>query len=641
MTVPRCEIAAITTATRHFLRILVCKFVFVIVLTDGAFGSDLDGSIAITLRAAETGDPIAENQLGFAYEHGREVPQDIHQAMVWYRRAAQHGNAVAQYNLAFLVERGATAPPDLFSAAVWYRRAAEGGLPLAQTRIGLMHEVGEGGQPLDAAQALWWYRLAANHGYSPAAFRAGLLLESGHGEAADVGAAARYYRQAADGGVAAAQVNLGRLLEQGSGVRRDRAEALRWYRRAADQGSAAGQFNLAVFLEMGLEGTRDVVTAASMYRKSASQGFAPAEANLGFMLEHGIGGPANEEEARSWYHRAAEQGNSAGSFNYGFMLESGKGGAKDLVEAEKWFRLAVRSGLPAAALKVALIDMERQPPKTPTLRNETRPKAQPLAPIGSPAPRPVVARPPRPPATTDSQISQSTKSSEGNPPHEIAMPNSITASPTQPGEAATEVATPEKQVHLPPGLGANESDQAAQSPPGLPEQPIEVRLAMAPPAVNLPPRAALEPDMRLGGTIPPAVFDCTKFSPNGDFQWPARGVMLSGYGAQDAGQFNDGINMVFPEKSTFCAAADGKVVYVGNKILGYGNLILVKHKDGWMSVYAHVREFRVARGDRVSRGQVLGVAGSRDQAQITQLHFEIRHHTVAQDPIAVLGHPRP
>jgi len=122
--------------------------------------------------------------------------------------------------------------------------------------------------------------------------------------------------------------------------------------------------------------------------------------------------------------------------------------------------------------------------------------------------------------------------------------------------------------------------------------------------------------------------------------------MLAGYGAQGVGQFNDGVNLELAKGSKFCAVGDGEVRYVGNELLSYGTVILVKHGNGWMSVYAHVREPLVAVGDHVTRGQVIGIAGNSGRAIAdntgkdlsTQLHFELRHFAAAQDPIAVLGH---
>ncbi|CAA7627237.1 putative Beta-lactamase [Candidatus Terasakiella magnetica] len=536
-----------------------------------------------------------------------------------------------------------------------------------------MHETGEGGQALDMGQALWWYRLAASHGYAPAAFRAGLLLEKGQGGPVDATAAVVYYRQAADNGVAAAQVNLGHLLEQGFGVRRDPTEAARWYRLAADQGSAAGQFNLAILLERGLGIARDVVAAASLYRKAADQGFAPAEANLGYMLEHGQGITANEAEARSWYRRAAEQGNSAGSFNYGLMLESGKGGTRDRSAGEKWIRSAAQSGLSAASLKVALIDMERMPPKQPPPAKGAGTGQRPSSPIGrqpNRPPQPAKSAPQRPvpapgpplersPAATGNDTGQFAELQDtrqfaaerlsrpdATPPEVSGSSEGKTLTPfpsKRPPEDFTEQQpplSPEVTILAPqlptvPGLGTEEPRQPAKSETET--RPIEERLAMLPPVIEPPVSTLGEPELRPEGAVPPTVSDCTKFRSHGDFQWPARGLVLSGYGAQSLGRFNDGLNMELAEGSTFCAVADGEIVYVGNQILAYGNLILVRHKDGWASVYGHVREFRVSRGDRVHRGQILGIAGNSGLAHTTQLHFEIRHRTVAHDPISILG----
>lgn len=123
---------------------------------------------------------------------------------------------------------------------------------------------------------------------------------------------------------------------------------------------------------------------------------------------------------------------------------------------------------------------------------------------------------------------------------------------------------------------------------------------------------------------------------NLQFVWPVEGPILSTFGAKDGGLHNDGINIGAPAGAPVRAAEQGVVAYVGNELRGYGNLILIKHADGWVSAYAHNSEVRVARGQEVSRGQIIGAVGSTGGVSSPQSHFELRRDGQAVDPTSYL-----
>lgn len=122
----------------------------------------------------------------------------------------------------------------------------------------------------------------------------------------------------------------------------------------------------------------------------------------------------------------------------------------------------------------------------------------------------------------------------------------------------------------------------------------------------------------------------------GKFAWPVKGTVMTNFGAAGAGRHNDGINIKVAEGASVLAAENGVVAYAGNELKGFGNLLLVKHADGWMTAYAHNKEFLVKRGDTVKRGQPMAKAGKTGNAKEPQLHFEIRRGTKAVDPMAYL-----
>ena len=123
---------------------------------------------------------------------------------------------------------------------------------------------------------------------------------------------------------------------------------------------------------------------------------------------------------------------------------------------------------------------------------------------------------------------------------------------------------------------------------------------------------------------------------NAKFSWPVRGKILSGYGAKNNGLFNDGINISATQGTDVKAAENGVVAYAGNEVKGMGNLVIIQHSDGWMTVYAHMNSMAVRRGNTVSVGQSIGKIGMTGKVDKPQLHFEIRKGTKAYDPVAYM-----
>ena len=121
------------------------------------------------------------------------------------------------------------------------------------------------------------------------------------------------------------------------------------------------------------------------------------------------------------------------------------------------------------------------------------------------------------------------------------------------------------------------------------------------------------------------------------FRWPVRGRVISGFGPKPGGQQNEGINVSVPEGTSVKAAEDGVVAYAGSELKGYGNLVLIKHSDGWVTAYAHNSELDVKKGDTVKRGQVIAKAGQTGSVTSPQVHFEIRKGSQPVDPSSHLA----
>ncbi|MBF0373497.1 MAG: M23 family metallopeptidase, partial [Alphaproteobacteria bacterium] len=120
------------------------------------------------------------------------------------------------------------------------------------------------------------------------------------------------------------------------------------------------------------------------------------------------------------------------------------------------------------------------------------------------------------------------------------------------------------------------------------------------------------------------------------FGWPLEGKVVQGYGTIAKGQRNDGINIKAARGTPIKAAQDGVVAYAGNELRGFGNLLLIKHADGWMTAYGHADELLVGRGDMVKRGQAVAKVGGSGNVGEPQLHFEIRKGVQAVDPTSHL-----
>ncbi len=121
------------------------------------------------------------------------------------------------------------------------------------------------------------------------------------------------------------------------------------------------------------------------------------------------------------------------------------------------------------------------------------------------------------------------------------------------------------------------------------------------------------------------------------FRWPVRGRVITAYGAKNNGKQNDGINVAVPEGTPVKAAEDGVVAYSGSELKGYGNLILVRHSNGYVTAYAHASELMVKRGDTIKRGQIIAKSGQTGEVGSPQLHFEIRKGSSAVDPLQFLN----
>lgn len=164
--------------------------------------------------------------------------------------------------------------------------------------------------------------------------------------------------------------------------------------------------------------------------------------------------------------------------------------------------------------------------------------------------------------------------------------------------------------------------------------------AARPTVINGAPLAAVEPANtasdapKLGAPADPAPSAAAPLASGqiDKLRWPVRGKVISGFGQKLNGQPNDGVNIAVPPGTDVLAAEAGVVAYAGSELKGYGNLVLVRHDNGWVTAYAHNDTILVQRGDRVKRGQPLAKAGKTGSVDSPQVHFELRQGSKPIDP---------
>ncbi|MGE0233320.1 MAG: LysM peptidoglycan-binding domain-containing protein [Flavobacteriaceae bacterium] len=164
--------------------------------------------------------------------------------------------------------------------------------------------------------------------------------------------------------------------------------------------------------------------------------------------------------------------------------------------------------------------------------------------------------------------------------------------------------------------------EAPQPKPEAPAQAAEAKTPEAAPQQEPVRTAALtEPEARSAS----------------EFRWPVRGRVISSFGEKASGRTNDGINISVPVGTSIRAAENGVVAYAGNELEGYGNLVLIRHSDNWVTAYAHADKLLVKKGDTVKRGQVIAQAGQSGSVDTPQVHFELRQGSRPVDPLKHLS----
>ncbi len=202
--------------------------------------------------------------------------------------------------------------------------------------------------------------------------------------------------------------------------------------------------------------------------------------------------------------------------------------------------------------------------------------------------------------------------------HEAAVPVAVKAAPVK---VATATVAAKPLAPAPKVAG-----KAPVAPAPKVEQAIDRKVVDPTPTASLPPAAAAP-------TAAPATAVADAGGP--EFRWPARGRIIQGFKGGAGG--NDGINIAVPEGTAVKAAEGGVVAYAGSELKGYGNLVLIRHPNGYVTAYANNGEIDVKRGETVKRGQMIAKSGQSGNVSSPQLHFELRKGAQPVDPTGYLA----
>jgi murein DD-endopeptidase MepM/ murein hydrolase activator NlpD len=218
----------------------------------------------------------------------------------------------------------------------------------------------------------------------------------------------------------------------------------------------------------------------------------------------------------------------------------------------------------------------------------------------------------------------------------IKVPGGATAAePSAPSPGTNEPSTVEPGT--PPAPQDDETATITQAPEVAPTGGIET--THQPTVINRSgPQVAMRDDSGPSGTIVPPAATQPKRSTAGSekLRWPVQGKIIGSFGQRNDGTNNDGINLSVPLGTTVHAADSGTVAYAGSELKGYGNLVLLRHDNGWVTAYAHNEQIVVKRGDKVERGAVIAKAGRSGSVDQPQVHFELRQGSKPVDPVPFL-----
>jgi len=203
---------------------------------------------------------------------------------------------------------------------------------------------------------------------------------------------------------------------------------------------------------------------------------------------------------------------------------------------------------------------------------------------------------------------------------QAVTPLPVAAAPAAPEEPARQEAKAPEAAEQKKSATPTAASQIETQQNSVPQDPAPTNAA----TVNAAPTSTA-----LGSVVKPVTVP--------RFAWPVAGKVIGKFGPAASGLHNDGINIAAPAGAPVRAAGAGIVAYAGNELRGFGNMVLIRHADGWVTAYAHNKSLLVQKGDQVTSGQIIARLGDTGNVTSPQLHFEIRKGSDAVDPMKYLG----
>jgi len=204
-------------------------------------------------------------------------------------------------------------------------------------------------------------------------------------------------------------------------------------------------------------------------------------------------------------------------------------------------------------------------------------------------------------------------------------------SPAQYHAAPAQV-RPSASVSQPPAARPTTQAYVAPRPSPAPTQTYSPPPARPTVQAYAPPRPSYTPSPNSPGSEAAEISSADVATlARGRFIWPVRGEIISPFGIKGLGRRNDGVDIRARQGTVIQAAASGNVVYAGDQVPGFGNLVLVKHSDGWVTAYAHLDKISVQMRQNVAQGQEIGQVGETGGATEPELHFEVRYAATPTD----------
>lgn len=207
----------------------------------------------------------------------------------------------------------------------------------------------------------------------------------------------------------------------------------------------------------------------------------------------------------------------------------------------------------------------------------------------------------------------------------VPVPPPVASPPPAPVVAAAPAVA--SRPPPPPIVQTPTAARPATTPPAAsrPATPPPAQTAAAPPAAPRPSTPSIIP------TAPASTPSEIGALGRGKFAWPLNGRQLSGFGSRGNNQQSNGLSIAASSGTAVRAAGPGQVMYAGNEVQGFGNLVLIEHADGFVSVYAHLSKIGVTMRQQVNQGQTIGEVGQTGGVTEPQLYFEMRHRPTPRD----------